>query len=110
MGESPDTATNTAEQWADLITPAYAIETNAWTVAPFQRISHEGIKKNTPPDVEPEKHPEHYNGWGRIFAPDGTCVAKADKDFDGRLIADVSIKVINNRSALMANMCTSRSI
>ncbi|KAJ4329321.1 hypothetical protein N0V84_000216 [Fusarium piperis] len=81
-----------AEQWADLITTAYAIETKAWTIAPFHRISHEGIKKNTPPGVEPEAHPEHYNGWGRIFAPDGTCVAKADKGFDGLLITDASPK------------------
>lgn len=91
MRDYPDTATNTAEQWADLITPAYAIETNAWTIAPFQRISQEGIKKNTPPGVEPLSDPQHYNGWGRIFTPDGTCVAKADKNFDGLLFADIDL-------------------
>lgn len=90
MRKSPDTATNTGEQWADLITPAYAIETNAWVLAPFQRISVEGLRKHTPPGTEPEKDPDHYNHWTRIFAPDGSCVASADKDFVGLLMADVS--------------------
>ena len=88
--QHPDPATNTGEQWADLITPAYAIETCTWTLAPFQRLSVEGLKKNTPAGVEPETNPDLYNGWARIFAPDGACVAKADKDFDGLLLADVS--------------------
>ena len=90
LRKSPDPATNTGEQWADLITPAYAIETCTWTLAPFQRLSVEGLAKNTPPDLEPETDPDPYNGWARIFAPDGTCVAKADKDFDGLLFVDVS--------------------
>ena len=50
----------------------------------------EGLKKNTPAGVEPETNPDLYNGWARIFAPDGACVAKADKDFDGLLLVDVS--------------------
>lgn len=91
MRKNPDPATNTGEQWADLITPAYAIETGAWTLAPFQRISAEGVKMNTPAGVQPEKSPDHYNGWSRIYSPDGTCVAKADKDFEGLLITDVSV-------------------
>ena len=88
--QSPDPATNTGEQWADVITLAYAIETGTWTLAPFQRLSVEGLKKNTPAGVEPETNPDHYNMWSRIFSPDGTCVAKAGKDFEGLLIADVS--------------------
>lgn len=88
--QHPDPATNTGEQWADLITPVYAIETCTWTLAPFQRLSVDGLKKNTPAGLESETDPDLYNGWARIFAPDGTCVAKADKDFDGLLLADVS--------------------
>ncbi|RSM15482.1 Cyanide hydratase [Fusarium ambrosium] len=121
MRTYPDTATNTAQQWADLITPAYAIETNAWTVAPFQRISHEGIKKNTPPGVEPEAHPEHYNGWGRIFAPDGTCIdfnethiPKAVHDYGGhygrpdliRLLVDTRRKELVTEADPDGNIAT----
>ena len=50
----------------------------------------DGLKKNTPEDVESETNPDHYNGWGRIYGPDGTCVAKARRDFDGLPFADVS--------------------
>ena len=88
--KDPDPRTNTADAWADQITPAYAMETCTWTLAPFQIIGKEGVKKNTPPVVELEANIDHYNGFSRIFAPDGTCVARADKDFEGLLIADVS--------------------
>ena len=88
--KKPDPATNTGEQWADVVTAEYAIETGTWVLAPFQRLSPEGAKKNTPPGVEVEKKLDGYNKWSRIFSPDGTCVAKADKDFEGLLIADVS--------------------
>lgn len=87
---APDPATNTGEQWADMITPAYAAEVGTWVLAPFQRLSVDGIKKNTPAGVEPETDPSPYNAWSRIFAPDGSCVARADQDFDGLLMADVS--------------------
>ena len=87
----PDPATNTGEQWADIITPAYAIETGTWVLAPFQRISAEGLKLATPPGKESETDIEHYNIWSRIYSPDGTCVARADKDFVGLLTADVSL-------------------
>lgn len=87
--QHPDPATNTGEQWADLITPAYAIETCTWVLAPFQRLSVEGLKKNTAAGVEPETNPDSYNVWSRVFAPDGTCVFKADKDFDGLILVDV---------------------
>lgn len=87
----PDPATNTAEPAADLVTPAYAIETGAWTLAPFQRLSKEGLVKTTPEGVEPETDPSTYNGHARIYKPDGTLVAKPDKDFDGLLFVDVSI-------------------
>lgn len=86
----PDPATNVADPASDLVTPAYAIETGAWTLAPFQRLSKEGLKKNTPEGVEPETDPSTYNGHARIYKPDGTLVAKPDKDFDGLLFVDVS--------------------
>ena len=85
-----DPLTNTADAWADQITPAYAMETCTWTLAPFQVIGKEGVEKNTPSGIEMEVDICHYNGFSRIFAPDGSCVARADKDFRGLLIADVS--------------------
>ncbi|KAK8155217.1 cyanide hydratase [Phyllosticta citrichinensis] len=78
----PDPATNVADPASDLVTPAYAIETGTWTLAPFQRLSVEGLKANTPEGVEPETDPSPYNGHARIYKPDGTLVAKPDKDFD----------------------------
>lgn len=86
----PDPATNVADPASDLVTPAYAIETGTWTLAPFQRLSVEGLKKNTPEGVEPETDPSTYNGHARIYKPDGTLVAKPDKDFDGLMFVDVS--------------------
>lgn len=85
----PDPATNVADPASDLVTPAYAIETGTWTLAPFQRLSVEGLKKNTPEGVEPETDPSTYNGHARIYKPDGTLVCKPDKDFDGLLFVDV---------------------
>lgn len=86
----PDPATNVADPASDLVTPAYAIETGTWTLAPFQRLSVEGLKKTTPEGVEPETDPSTYNGHARIYKPDGTLVCKPDKDFDGLLFVDVS--------------------
>ncbi|KAK0642270.1 Cyanide hydratase [Lasiodiplodia hormozganensis] len=87
----PDPATNVADPASDLVTPAYAIETGTWTLAPFQRLSKEGLKINTPEGVEPETDPSTYNGHARIYKPDGTCVARPDKDFDGLLYVDVDL-------------------
>lgn len=88
--KAPDIRSNTGDYWADHITEAYAAETCTWTLAPFQCITKDGVKMNTPPGVEPEAETGHYNGLSRIFAPDGTCVAKADKEVGQLLIADVS--------------------
>ncbi|KAF1974748.1 cyanide hydratase [Bimuria novae-zelandiae CBS 107.79] len=87
----PDPATNVADPASDLVTPAYAIETGTWTLAPFQRLSVEGLKKNTPEGVEPETDPSTYNGHARIYKPDGTLVVKPDKDFDGLLYVDIDL-------------------
>lgn len=76
-------------EYAQLVTPAYAIETGTFTLAPWQSITAEGIKLNTPPGKELED-PHIYNGHGRIFAPDGqNLVPHPDKDFQGLLIANV---------------------
>ncbi|KAK7756576.1 hypothetical protein SLS62_001413 [Diatrype stigma] len=87
----PDPAMNYAQQWSDLITPAYAIETATWVLAPFQRLSAEGLRKNTPEGVEPETDPTTYNGHARIYRPDGSVAAKPDKDFDGLLLVDIDL-------------------
>lgn len=88
---SPDPATNYADPASDLVTPAYAIETGTWVLAPFQRLSVEGLKKNTPEGVEPETDPSTYNGHARIFRPDGSLVSKPDKDFDGLMFVDIDL-------------------
>jgi cyanide hydratase len=87
----PDPATNYADTAADLVTPAYAYETGTWTLAPFQRLSVEGLKKTTPEGVEPETDPTPYNGHARIYRPDGSLVVKPDKDFDGLLFVDIDL-------------------
>ena len=74
---------------AQLVTPAYAIETGTYTLAPWQTITAEGIKLNTPPGKDLED-PHIYNGHGRIFGPDGqNLVPHPDKDFEGLLFVDV---------------------
>ena len=85
----PDPYTNISDGNSDIVSPAYAIETGTFVLAPFQRISQEGVAKNTPPDVEVET-PDRYNGHTRIFGPDGTLLAKPDKDFEGLVLVDVS--------------------
>lgn len=78
------------DKMAQLVTPAYAIETGTFTLAPWQTITAEGIKLNTPPGKELED-PNIYNGNGRIFGPDGqNLVPHPAKDFQGLLYVDVS--------------------
>ena len=73
------------------MTPAYALETGTFTLAPWQTITAEGIKLNTPPGKELED-PHIYNGNGRIFGPDGqNLVPHPDRDFQGLLYVDVRI-------------------
>ncbi|EJD51215.1 putative cyanide hydratase [Auricularia subglabra TFB-10046 SS5] len=87
----PDPATNVAECAADIVSPAYAIETATWVLAPFQRVSVEGLRKNAPPDVEPETDPRTYNGHTRIYAPDGALIVKPDRDYDGLLFVEIDL-------------------
>lgn len=96
----PDPATNVAEPASDIVTPAYALETATWTLAPFQRLSVEGLKKNTPAGMEPETDPSTYNGHARIYRPDGSLVVKPDKDFDGLLYVDIDLNEIHLTKAL----------
>lgn len=71
------------------MTPAYALETGTYTLAPWQTITAEGIRLNTPPGRELED-PSIYNGHGRIFGPDGqSLVPHPDVDFQGFLFVDV---------------------
>ncbi|KAF4158033.1 hypothetical protein CNMCM8927_005438 [Aspergillus lentulus] len=96
----PDPFTNVAEANADLVTPAYAIETGTFTLAPWQTITADGIKLNTPPGKELED-PHIYNGHGRIFGPDGqNLVAHPDKDFQGLLFVDIDLDECHLSKAL----------
>ncbi|KAK6835152.1 hypothetical protein PG987_009846 [Apiospora arundinis] len=89
---APDPATNYADTASDLVTPTYALETGTWTLAPFQRLSVEGLAKTTPEGVEPETDPTPYNGHARIYRPDGSlAVPKPDKDFDGLMLVDIDL-------------------
>jgi cyanide hydratase len=62
------------------VTPAYAIETGTFTLAPWQTITEEGIQLNTPPGKELED-PNIYNGQNLVPHP--------AKDFQGLLYVDV---------------------
>ncbi|CAI7649082.1 unnamed protein product [Penicillium palitans] len=96
----PDPYTNVAEANADLVTPAYAIETGSFTLAPWQTITAEGIKLNTPPGKELED-PNIYNGNGRIFGPDGqNLVPHPEKDFNGLLFVDIDLDEIHLTKSL----------
>ncbi|KAJ5330073.1 hypothetical protein MYU51_003259 [Penicillium brevicompactum] len=96
----PDPRTNIAEANADLVTPAYAVETGTFTLAPWQTITAEGIKLNTPPGKELED-PNLYNGNGRIFGPDGqNLVAHPSRDFQGLLYVDIDLDEIHLSKAL----------
>lgn len=86
----PDPYTNISDANSDIVSPSYAIETGTFVLAPFQRISAEGVKKNTPPGKEHEA-PDRYNGHTRVFGPDGQKLAdNPPKDQDGLVIVDVN--------------------
>lgn len=97
------------DKMAQLVTPAYAIETGTFTLAPWQTITAEGIKLNTPPGKELED-PNIYNGNGRIFGPDGqNLVPHPAKDFQGLLYVDVSYFISLSLSACLISDLTDRS-
>lgn len=95
----PDPYSNVAEACSDLVTPAYALETATFTLAPFQTITAEGIKLNTPPGKALED-PEIYNGNARIFGPDGQLIKKPTKDFQGLLFVDIDLDECHLSKAL----------
>ncbi|KAL9617703.1 MAG: hypothetical protein Q9160_007536 [Pyrenula sp. 1 TL-2023] len=95
----PDPYTNVSDPNSDVVSPAYAIETCTYVLAPFQRISPEGVAKNTPKGVEVEK-PDRYNGHTRIFGPDGNLLAKPDKDFEGLVFVDIDLSSTHLPKAL----------
>jgi cyanide hydratase len=77
------------------VTPAYALETGTYTLAPFQTITAAGIKLNTPPGTACED-PDKYNGHARIFHPDGhKLIENPAKDFQGLVFVDVRLLAPN---------------
>lgn len=87
----PDPYTNISDANSDIVTPAYAIETGSFTLAPFQTISKEGVDLQTPPGKEREDH-HIYNGNTRIYGPDGQkLVANPTDDFEGLVFVDIDL-------------------
>jgi len=96
----PDPYTNISDANSDIVTPAYAIETGTFTLAPFQTITAEGIKLNTPPGTELES-PDKYNGHTRIFGPDGQkLIPNPAKDFQGLVFVDIDLDECHLSKAL----------
>ncbi|MCJ1396494.1 hypothetical protein MMC18_009384 [Xylographa bjoerkii] len=76
-----DPYTNVSDPSSDIISPAYAIETCTYVLAPFQHLSHEGVIMNTPEGKRDSVESEDvYNGHTRIYGPDGQLLAKPDKE------------------------------
>lgn len=87
-----DPYTNVSDPNSDIVSPAYAIETCTYVLAPFQRISQEGVRKNTPDEKKDDcETPDRYNGHTRIYGPDGQLLAKPDKDFEGLVFVDIDL-------------------
>jgi cyanide hydratase len=96
----PDPYTNISDANADIVTPAYAIETGSFTLAPFQMISKEGIDLQTPPGKEREDH-RIYNGNTRIYGPDGQLlIAKPSDEFEGLVYVDIDLDETHLSKAL----------
>ncbi|KAI6857975.1 Cyanide [Hortaea werneckii] len=87
----PDPYTNISDSNADIVTPAYAIETASYTLAPFQTISAAGVALQTPPGKTPEDN-KIYNGNTRIYGPDGqSLIEKPTDDFEGLVYVDIDL-------------------
>jgi cyanide hydratase len=86
----------------ELETRSYALEVGAYTLAPFQIISAEGVRKNTPEGHAEEEHFEHYNGHARAFGPGGSIIVdKPAQDFEGLLFVDIDLAETHLPKALM---------
>ncbi|MCJ1377642.1 hypothetical protein MMC17_000738 [Xylographa soralifera] len=87
-----DPYTNVSDPNSDIVSPAYAIETCTYVLAPFQRLSHAGVVANTPEGKRDAVESEDvYNGHTRIYGPDGQLLAKPDKDFEGLVFVDIDL-------------------
>ncbi|KAF2085384.1 nitrilase [Saccharata proteae CBS 121410] len=111
----PDPYTNIAETQSEVVSPAYAIETGTWVLAPFQICSTEGAKLNTPerlrdqvtegvrippPIPRPCHNTNHlhqmHSGYTRVYRPDGSrAVPDPDRDTEGLVIADIDLDEIH---------------
>ncbi|KAH8805332.1 carbon-nitrogen hydrolase [Xylogone sp. PMI_703] len=91
----PDPYSNISDANSDIVTPAYAIETATFTLAPWQTISAEGIKLNTPPGKELED-PSIYNGHSH----GQSLVDHPAKDFNGLLFVDIDLDEAHLSKAL----------
>jgi cyanide hydratase len=95
----PDPFANISELQSELVTPAYALETGTWTLAPCQVVTPEGAKRNIPRHlradkafVEAESAIIVGNGFARIYRPDGhPAVEKPAKNFRGLVIANIDL-------------------
>jgi cyanide hydratase len=88
----PDPYTNIAETQSELVSPAYAIETGTWVLAPFQVVSTEGAKLNTPERLRDQVTEGMHSGYSRIYRPDGyRAVADPDREWEGLMIVDVDL-------------------
>lgn len=96
----PDPYTNISDANSDIVTPAYAIETGSFTLAPFQMISAAGVALQTPPGKTPEDN-HIYNGNTRIYGPDGQrLVEKPTEDFEGLVYVDIDLDETHLSKAL----------
>jgi cyanide hydratase len=88
----PDPYTNIAETQSELVSPAYAIETGTWVLAPFQVVSTEGAKLNTPERLRDQVTEGMHSGYSRIYRPDGyRAVADPDREWEGLMTVDVDL-------------------
>ncbi len=86
----------------ELETRSYALEVGAYTLAPYQIISAEGVKKNTPEGQPEEKNWDHYNGHARAFGPGGSIIIeKPAKNFEGLVFVDIDLAETHLPKALM---------
>ena len=96
----PDPYTNISDANSDIVTPAFAIETASFTLAPFQTISPAGVALQTPPGKTPEDN-NIYNGNTRIYGPDGqSLITKPAEDFEGLVYVDIDLDETHLSKAL----------
>ncbi|CAK4034847.1 Cyanide hydratase [Lecanosticta acicola] len=96
----PDPYTNISDAASDIVTPAYAIESGSFTLAPFQTISAKGVDLQTPPGTERADH-HIFNGNTRIYGPDGqSLIERPSEDFEGLVFVDIDLDETHLSKAL----------